>query len=319
MRQTTQNALINARRAKECKNYRQAKYYYDLVKMEEPENWEATFYSTFCEVIEEDILQATKSISICIKMVLRDIKKLNETTEQKEAIKQIETDLFDYVSQSKHDAEKTYEKSIGECADARNEAYSVMPLGFTKLGEIDQKLQKILSDYISGLVYMLLLFGNELVSEFGENEFTNSINIRCHETAFKMTGIQRYADKLKKVNPSSHTLKHLENKGWFTKLLEENFLSIEFLGCGVPLILFALIAAIVILVGECTGIIEVDPAEKGLTSCQRKYYDGCFGYPYIINGERMYADGKGKDGRIKYISHEETKQRCRRDAIENCK
>jgi len=102
--------LINARRAKECKNYSDARHYYNMVKMREPENWEATFYSTYCGVRNIDISDAVRFISNCIKMVLKDIKKLKNTAEQNKAIKQISTDLFDYVSYSQIEVMNSYDK-----------------------------------------------------------------------------------------------------------------------------------------------------------------------------------------------------------------
>src|SRR5215475_14531669 len=87
------NALINARRAKECQNYRQARVYYRTVLREDPEHWEAFFYSTYCEAIEADISRGAEAIRNCIILVLKDIKKLNDADEQKEAIKQIHKDI----------------------------------------------------------------------------------------------------------------------------------------------------------------------------------------------------------------------------------
>ena len=76
---------------------------------------------------------------------------------------------------------------------------------------------------------MLKSFGNELISEFGKNEFTDSINIQCHETALKILKefhnsiadtridtpglkriLQEYTDDLKKFKPSSEVLNFTE-------------------------------------------------------------------------------------------------------------
>jgi len=127
-----ENALKSARRAMENKSYEQAEKFYNIVLEEEPENWEATFYSVYSSVSKPGLgrLNAEDSIKSCLGTVLKDIKKIEDTTQQNEAIKQIHTDL------------RYFEE-------------------------------------------ILCVFANELISKFGENEFTNSIRAQCFEILLK--------------------------------------------------------------------------------------------------------------------------------------
>jgi hypothetical protein len=186
-----ENALKNARRARECKDYEQAEKYYSIVQMEDPENWEANFYSTYSKAYLSSNVSAVKN---CIKSVLKDIKKLNDSIQQNKAIEQISTDIYTLAS-------KTYDVL------ERNK------------NNIKFSAQEI-----------LVVFGETLISEFGENEFTNSINIRCNEIAFELLKkfydsniidnleiksdlknlIRQNAEELRKMNPKSHELEIYE-------------------------------------------------------------------------------------------------------------
>jgi len=248
------NSLINARRAKECQQYGQARSYYLSVLREDPEHWEAFFYSTFCGVINADISQSAHQISNCLKMVLKDIKKLEDIAEQNKAIEQISTDLLNYVALARIKEIDTYEKSIDINVEARNRAYSVLPFGFTKLGEIDMNLKYVASLNISRLSTMLSFFGGWLVEEFGKNEFIKPIIIKCYETAFEMTPSQYDADKLKQVNPYSPELLKYENRGILKKFWEKLGPDDRFhIGCAGVIIALYLLMAIIVLIEYCSS------------------------------------------------------------------
>jgi len=182
-----ENALKNARKARECKDYEQMEKYYSIVQMEDPENWEANFYSIYSKAYLSSNVSAVKN---CIISVLKDIKKLNDSIQQNKAIEQISADIYALAS-------KTYDVL------ERNK------------NNIKFSAQEI-----------LVVFGETLISEFGENEFTNSINIRCNEIAFELLKkfydsyiidnpevksdlknlIRQNAEELRKMNPKSHEL-----------------------------------------------------------------------------------------------------------------
>ncbi|MCL2207534.1 MAG: TFIIB-type zinc finger domain-containing protein [Fibromonadales bacterium] len=215
-----ENALKNARRARECNDHEQAQKYYDIVQMEDPENWEATFYSTYYKVMGTSISQATNSIVNVIKIVLKDIKKIDDITQQNEAIKQISTDLFNLASGSYYNAINNYES-----------------LTFTE--KVNRKESHDID--VSNLMAMLILFGKELVSEFGKNEFTTSMHIKCYETALTLTNNKYYADELTKIEPAAHEL-----TAFYGRKEEEkkNF----WRGCGAWILfvfLFALLGALI--------------------------------------------------------------------------
>jgi len=180
-----ENALKNARKARENKNDEQAAEYYKIVLMEEPDNWEANFYSTYCKAIGMSISQAIDSIANVIKSVLKDIKKLDDNTQQNEAIKLMSIDIVNLVSVSYNNAINRYNT-----------------LSFKERVNLKESHE----NDISYLVFMLSFFVKELISEFGKNEFTTSINIQCYETALKMTNSKYFADELGKINPTSHEL-----------------------------------------------------------------------------------------------------------------
>jgi len=71
-----ENALKNARRARECKDYEQAEKY----------------YSIYSKAYLSSNVSAVKN---CIKSVLKDIKNLNDSIQQNKAIEQISADIYD--------------------------------------------------------------------------------------------------------------------------------------------------------------------------------------------------------------------------------
>jgi uncharacterized Zn finger protein (UPF0148 family) len=189
-----ENALKNARRAMENKNYEKAKEYFNIVQMEEPENWEANFY-----ILYPYYALQNKSTT---KNILKDIKKLDDNTQQNEAIKQISTDLMKQIL----DNSILESKKIKQINTDFNIDY--------KLKNWDVSLyEEILGTFV-----------NELVSEFGKNEFTTSIKTQCDKTLLKVK-IQRYEAILRRENDIITV-----NKGILSKLnilkdneVEENF------------------------------------------------------------------------------------------------
>jgi len=260
-----ENALKNARRAKECNDYKQAEKYYGIVQMEEPENWEANFYSTYCKAIGTSISQATNSIANVIKSVLKDIKKLDDNTQQNEAIKQMSIDLVNLVSVS-------YNNAIN---------------GYNALSTRDRvTLKENHNIDILNLVSMLKLFENELVSEFGKNEFTTSINIQCYETALKITNSKYFADELAKINPTSHELAIFFYKG---KVNRNNNLK----GCGI-LLLISIFIGFFIALNETKSQKQNTPNKELLDTARYLYgglenaytisNSGCTGRPIQLYG-----------------------------------
>jgi len=212
-----ENALKNARRAKECNDYKEAEKFYNIVQMEEPENWEANFYSNYCKAMMSDISQVTYYITNCIKNVLKDVKKLNDTIQQNEAIKQINTDLSTLATLGYNNVINFY--------NSQKTIYNNI-LFASKISDVNLKCANDILPFAD----MLTFFGKELVSEFGENEFTNLINVQCHEAALRIINdlykstdasfsdsnsvdfLQKYAYELKKIRPSSELLNSLEKQ-----------------------------------------------------------------------------------------------------------
>jgi len=210
-----ENALKNARRAMENKDYEKARECYNIVQMEDPENWEANFYSAYCK----------KSLNrSSIKNVLKDVKKLEDNALQNKAIEQISKELEDNALQQ--------------------DILGVLTLVGTD--KIERSLENG-SAILEG-EENLGVFVEELFLEFGKNEFTTSIKIRCdkallkvrikhyeillkiqnnvittlikEDKAFNWDSAEKYADELAKINPTSYELtrfnenKRLAKKKW---------------------------------------------------------------------------------------------------------
>jgi len=196
-----ENALKNARRARECKNSEQAEKYYEIVLMEDAENWEAIFYTTYFKAMQcsiAGISLAADSVSKCIKTVLKNIKKREDDVRQNEIIKQISTDLFTLSLALHNGAIKHY--NINDV------------LSFSQ--ESKNKAEQECTAEVLNSAGILLTFGDELVSEFGENDFTNPIIIQCYETSLEQLDkafearyitdefLNQYIEKLRKLKPS---------------------------------------------------------------------------------------------------------------------
>ena len=202
--------LTKAREAQECKDYIGAMACYRLVLEKYPRNWEALFYSAYCEAMEVGFQKGPKIISNCINPVLESIKELEDSSEQNEAIKQIHADLNNYF----------WSLFWSDFYDRNDDNI----MNDDKLGslmnraEVSGKFKSLyFENIIPNIVAMLQLFGDKLVSEIGKNELTNSIKIKCYEDLLEATSYQPYADILKEINPSSFALSVYENRSFWEK------------------------------------------------------------------------------------------------------
>lgn len=56
------NMLVLAKRAKKEGNTEEAKKYYNMVLMEDPDNWEASFYSSYYNLLESSVANLTNNL-----------------------------------------------------------------------------------------------------------------------------------------------------------------------------------------------------------------------------------------------------------------
>ncbi|MCL2282637.1 MAG: zinc ribbon domain-containing protein [Fibromonadales bacterium] len=219
-----ENALKNARMAMKNKSYGQAEKFYNIALEEEPENWEATFYIIYSQARLTNSLNFSEtaySIANCIKTVLKNIKKIDDATRQNEAIKQISADLCDFLSYAYF--VEMYKYNRGK--EASNIFNDDGVLTDAKLEDLLKYTNDVRNNFLP-FVTMLTSFGNELVSEYGKNEFTTFINIQCYEAILKTLRelydsttdakfdessfnsiLQKYADELSKIKPSESNIK----------------------------------------------------------------------------------------------------------------
>ncbi|MDR3001228.1 MAG: TFIIB-type zinc finger domain-containing protein [Fibromonadaceae bacterium] len=244
-----ENALKNARRAKECHDYEQAEKYYGIAQMEDAENWEAFFYNTYCKAMSQTPIQGAFDIANCIENVLKSIKKMNDDILQNEAIKLMSTDLFTFAS-----------LAYGTIINGYNSTKRFYTLD-KRVEYVNETRGK--TALLDGL---LTVFVEKLILEFGENEFTTSIKAQCYETLLKLAKelynsttepdcdesnfnklLQKYTDELKKIKPKSEVLKDMENDSFLdsfhtsekeTSLSVWNILAIGIIVFGLLRILF---------------------------------------------------------------------------------
>jgi hypothetical protein len=224
-------------------------------------------------------------ITGCIKSVLKDIKILDDDTQQNKAIEQIKTDLFALTSDVYKLATDEYnsQKPTFDGYDIKDFFVDVELLKFK--GNAKIQCTNKAWDYVLPFAAMLNFFGKELVLEFGKNELVTSINIQCHETALKILKelhnktlsistmwfkfdesgfvsiLQQYTNELEKIKPSSEIPKTpVEQSPLFTDLeikdSEFSFLTkplIRDTGCGcfsfttTPLFIVGILAFAIII------------------------------------------------------------------------
>jgi uncharacterized Zn finger protein (UPF0148 family) len=169
-----EKALKNARRAMERKDYEQAEKFYGIVLMEEPENWEATFYSTYAKAMGKSISEAANLVTNSIKTVLKDLKKLDDAVQQEKAIDQIGVDLLELC-------EAGYNSAIGDY----NSEMAVYSTNVDFYADHIYRAKASCADNVMRYTSMLAFFGKELISEFGENEYTITKIVLFYETERK--------------------------------------------------------------------------------------------------------------------------------------
>lgn len=102
-----------ARRAKNDNNGENAAKYYDMILVEDPTSWEATFYVVYFKAQECKIAQiqsAAISVNNCIDSVLKLIKdNVSGETEQEEAIKEVAIRVIDISNMLYNGAKNHYD------------------------------------------------------------------------------------------------------------------------------------------------------------------------------------------------------------------
>lgn len=89
-----QNLYQVARRAKNDKNYEQAEKYYDMILIEDPNSWEASYYTTYFNVANckiGEISPAADKLANCLNSVFNLIEEYASSTEETSAISDIYT------------------------------------------------------------------------------------------------------------------------------------------------------------------------------------------------------------------------------------
>ncbi|MBQ7044245.1 MAG: TFIIB-type zinc finger domain-containing protein [Clostridia bacterium] len=78
---STEKHLQIARRAKEDSDSENAAKYYDLVLQEQPDNWEAAFYSVYYRAMDCKIIEIPASAQLIQNTILNNVKLVKDTIE----------------------------------------------------------------------------------------------------------------------------------------------------------------------------------------------------------------------------------------------
>lgn len=184
-----------AREARDCNNANDAFKYYDLIRQERPDDWEASFFSIYYRAIQTNLanlVSASHDIGACIPNTITRIKENLSPSQYQEAISLIGGNLLNYVVSAFETIKHHYESFSdvqGVEQDKNNQALSV--------------------------TYVLWIMGNELEKNFPDDSDVTGIAVSFWETGISMlnschvnvpTEINTYKDKIAKYNPTSKYL-----------------------------------------------------------------------------------------------------------------
>lgn len=135
------NLYLLARRALENQEHESALRYYDAILLEEPESWEAAFFSVYCKAKEcriGQICSAGKSLSNCLDTVLELIRThVKEPDAKKKAVKKVASRSYELsrmlfsaarsqFEEKDSQARKRYiQETVERCAAARDILYTL--------------------------------------------------------------------------------------------------------------------------------------------------------------------------------------------------
>lgn len=139
----TDNYYIIARRALDENDFEKAERYYDLILQEEPNSYEAAFYTAYCNAYTCKIAQienAAIKLNNCLESVFKLIKSELKKEEQLDAAKEISikaNNLFDTLYQA---AKNYYDKIDYQIKDRFTQEYLNRSFaclkGFNYLGDL---------------------------------------------------------------------------------------------------------------------------------------------------------------------------------------
>jgi hypothetical protein len=189
-----------ARRAKNDNNAESAEKYYDMILIEDPTSWEATFYIVYfkalkCKIIE--IQSAAISVNNCLNTVLELIKNnVSEEIEQEEAVTEVATRVIDICSMLFNGAASHYDGIDSQIRNNYLQEYINNAFAsFNTLYYLGDILGIYLGDkkYVSDLAV--------LAWKSGISFHNRIINLLADKEGNKKT-IALYEDKIKKYDSS---------------------------------------------------------------------------------------------------------------------
>lgn len=188
------NLYSVARRAKEDENDEKAEKYYDMILIEDPNSWEAVYYTTYFNVTQSKIGQissAADKLANCLNSVFNLIDEYVPSDEESSAVSEVYTKTKSFAELLYVNAQNHYTRfkdasgSISEFLTRCNSIYLL-------LCELGDQLEK---RFISNPA-----IGNMCV-EAWKKGIEIRLNYRFWDEASKQK-ILSYSDKVKKYDPS---------------------------------------------------------------------------------------------------------------------
>jgi len=159
-----ENVYKVARRERDDGNFEKAAKHYEEVLLDNPDDWEAVFYSAFCSSVnsyrKDEIGEAIKLLQNCIDNTFVLIKKHSNGKEQKDAAEEVSRNVSKCCEYFHKDAEEHLEKIKRDFAKTEYSAYNseVLDNTWKRRGVINEAVSK-----------MLASVGFNLIELFGEN------------------------------------------------------------------------------------------------------------------------------------------------------
>ena len=159
------NLLILARRAKENSNYEKAAKYYEEICIKDPDNWEANFYSLYCECRSCKIGEVERKVQQLISSCQSSLSLLKQSTDKDNITRILDMVLSDLI-----DLTKIY------LVNKRQLGVRAIMLGCTLLDKFGDEVFSLpyeLGDTIKQLSIKAWVASISLLSAYEEDCFTS--------------------------------------------------------------------------------------------------------------------------------------------------
>lgn len=194
MTERLNNLYSVARRAKEDHNDEQAEKYYDMILFDDPNSWEAVYYTTYFNVIQSKIGQishAADKLGNCLNSVFNLIDEYVPSGEEAQAISEVFTKTKEFAHLL-HDNARSHYMRFKDTSGSSTEYLSRCSSVYYLLCELGDQLEKRYSN-------------NPAIGHMCATAWKDGIQIRLNSGVYTEESkhhILSYAEKIKKYDPS---------------------------------------------------------------------------------------------------------------------